>query len=170
MLNFKETPNGANATFKCSPSGPCVSCLYSEKNDDKYRCSETGYHIPLKCVAIKGGSKVVKDKKTKKGRLTMENMEEETRSVMQDGEEGEKKRLLDDSSKLKEKSKSDSQAYITYRSCIPPVFEEKLSVIGFEMIMLGLLCVSGPFVYFRRKRAIAMSGFAPVRGQTNSRF
>jgi hypothetical protein len=31
LLSFKETPRGSNATFECSPSGPCVPCLYSEK-------------------------------------------------------------------------------------------------------------------------------------------
>ncbi|KAF2325397.1 hypothetical protein GH714_027440 [Hevea brasiliensis] len=37
--------------------------------------------------------------------------------------------LLDDSSTLED----GSQAYITYRSCITPVNEEKLSVVGFEV-------------------------------------
>ncbi|KAI8527228.1 hypothetical protein RHMOL_Rhmol12G0059400 [Rhododendron molle] len=31
LMSFKETPSGGNATFDCSPSGPCVACLYSEK-------------------------------------------------------------------------------------------------------------------------------------------
>lgn len=31
MMSFKETPNGGNVTFDCSPSGPCVPCAYSEK-------------------------------------------------------------------------------------------------------------------------------------------
>lgn len=37
--------------------------------------------------------------------------------------------LLDDSSK----SKDRQGEYITFRSCIPPLNEEKLSVIGFEV-------------------------------------
>lgn len=39
--------------------------------------------------------------------------------------------LLDDSSS----SDNGLQAYITYRSCIPPVTEEKLSVMSFEVIL-----------------------------------
>lgn len=31
LLSFRETPHGGNATFDCSPSGPCVPCLYPEK-------------------------------------------------------------------------------------------------------------------------------------------
>lgn len=38
--------------------------------------------------------------------------------------------LLDDLSA----SDNKSQAYITYRSCIPPHTEEKLSVLSFEVI------------------------------------
>lgn len=47
--------------------------------------------------------------------------------------------LLEDSST----SRGGSQAYITYRSCIPAVNEEKLSVIGFEvrtLLELTLFC------------------------------
>ncbi|KAF5177989.1 Structural polyprotein [Thalictrum thalictroides] len=129
----KETPKGSNLTFKCSRSGPCVSCLYSEKNEDKYRCSETGYHIPLKCLEIQGGSKLRHDKKPQKERSTMETTHAETSAVLQDERElitavGHR-RLLDDSSA----SEGEKQAYITYRSCIPAVFEEKLSVLGFEL-------------------------------------
>ena len=32
------------------------------QNDEKYRCSETGYRIPLKCVEIKDGPKDSKAK------------------------------------------------------------------------------------------------------------
>ena len=31
LMGFKETPNGGNITYECSPSGPCVPCAYSEK-------------------------------------------------------------------------------------------------------------------------------------------
>ena len=31
LLSFIETPKGSNVSFECSPSGPCISCLYSEK-------------------------------------------------------------------------------------------------------------------------------------------
>ncbi|KAF9624697.1 hypothetical protein IFM89_012990, partial [Coptis chinensis] len=129
LLSFKETQKGSNVTFECTPSGPCISCHYSEKNDDKYRCSETGYRIPLKCVEVESGSKSKDNRKPQKTRSTMEI----THAVMQDRKElttsvGHR-RLLDDPT-----TKEDvKQAYITYRSCIPAVFEEKLSVFGFEV-------------------------------------
>lgn len=31
LKSFKETPEGLNVTYDCSPSGPCIPCLYSEK-------------------------------------------------------------------------------------------------------------------------------------------
>ncbi|KAI3817583.1 hypothetical protein L1987_11378 [Smallanthus sonchifolius] len=45
LKSFKEKATGTNVTYDCSPSGPCVPCLYSEKKDETYRCSETGYHL-----------------------------------------------------------------------------------------------------------------------------
>lgn len=30
-MGIKETPDGGNATFDCSPSGPCIPCSRSEK-------------------------------------------------------------------------------------------------------------------------------------------
>ncbi|KAJ7953711.1 Mediator of DNA damage checkpoint protein 1 [Quillaja saponaria] len=170
LLSFKETPAGSNVTFECSPSGPCVSCLYSEKSDEKYRCSETGYRIPLKCVEIKDNSKDTKGKTSKEARSTLEVSDGNAKvdDVFHNAEGFtsyvKHRSLLDDSST----SENGLQAYITYRSCIPPVNEEKVSVVGFEGIMLGLLFLSGPVVYFRRKRTISASGFARI--QTNSRF
>lgn len=75
--------------------------------------------------------------------------------------------LLDDSSA----SDNKSQAYVTYRSCIPADTEEKLSVLGFESVVIFLLLISGSFIYLRKKKAAAMSGYvAAGRGQTNSRY
>lgn len=31
LLSLKETPHGSNATYECSPAGPCVPCVYPEK-------------------------------------------------------------------------------------------------------------------------------------------
>ncbi|KAL2543095.1 hypothetical protein Adt_04073 [Abeliophyllum distichum] len=121
LMGFKETPNGGNLTFDCSPSGPCIPCSRSEKNDEKYRCSETGYRIRLKCQPIGSSSKKEKSQKLEKGRSALE-AEQITISTRQ-------RSLLDDSSK----SKGGSNFYITYRSCIPAVNEEKLSVLGFEV-------------------------------------
>ncbi|PON53738.1 structural polyprotein [Trema orientale] len=125
LLSFKETPHGSNATFECSPSGPCVPCLYSEKNDEKYRCSETGYRIPLKCVEIKHGSNDANGKVSRKSRSTLEIFPRNVKlhTVVHNLEEG---------------------------------------------IVFCLLLVSGSFIYFRKKRTAALSGFGRI--QTNSRF
>ncbi|XP_062111740.1 uncharacterized protein LOC133823152 [Humulus lupulus] len=170
LLSFKETHRGSNATFECSPSGPCVPCLYSEKNDEKYRCSETGYRIPLKCVETRDGTKVPNEKKSRKGRSTLEIFPQNVKlhTVLHNKEDLstnlKHRRLLADSSR----QENGNQAYITYRSCIPAVSEEKLSILGFEGIIFCLLLVSAPAVYFRKRRSAAVSGFA--RLQTNSRY
>ncbi|CAL5428951.1 unnamed protein product [Camellia sinensis] len=158
LMGFKETPSGGNVTFDCSPSGPCVACLYSEKmaaccilnasrahecqcgeNDEKYRCSETGYRIPLKCVKIEAGTNQVNSKKAQPNRSTLENnsAKEKLHVMLHNAEESytsiRQRSLLADSST----SVGGSQPYITYRSCIPPINEEKLSVIGFEWHYFG---------------------------------
>nr|GMD13412.1 Structural polyprotein [Ipomoea batatas] len=156
MMSFKETPNGGNVTFDCSPSGPCVPCAYSEKSDEKYRCSETGYRIPFKCEEIKDSSKEAESKKMQKTRSTLEAHSYPIRQ----------RSLLEDSST----SENGLRAYITYRSCITPVSEERLSVLGFEGIMMGLLMISGSAIYVKRKRANAVPGGAPVRVPNSSRF
>ncbi|KAM1170671.1 hypothetical protein ACFX13_021441 [Malus domestica] len=164
LLSLKETPHGSNATYECSPAGPCVPCLYPEKKDEKYRCSETGYRIPLKCVEMKHGSKEAKMKGAQKSRSALEishNIEESDKADNL-GTYVKHRSLLDDS------STQEPQAYITYRSCIPAVNEEKLSVLGFEVIVLFLLLISGSLVYFRRKQTTSTAGF--VRIQNNSRF
>ncbi|KAH6756386.1 hypothetical protein C2S53_002685 [Perilla frutescens var. hirtella] len=165
LMGIKETPNGGNVTFDCSPSGPCIPCLRAEKNDEKYRCGETGYRIRLKCVPIGSGSKDSKSTKEEKKRSTLEFTELGINE--HDGDliisSTRQRRLLGDS------SKGGPRAYITYRSCIPAVNEEKLSVLGFEALMLALLISSGSFIYFRRRRAAAPGG-VPVRLPTSSRF
>ncbi|TYH19552.1 hypothetical protein ES288_A05G360700v1 [Gossypium darwinii] len=150
LMSFKEISKEPNNTFDCSPSGPCVPCLYSEK---------TGYRIPFKCVETDDGSKAENKQKTEKGRSNLEI------SVINENLR-QRRSLLDDSST----SESGSRAYITYRSCIPAVNEEKLSVLGFEGIIFGLLLISGSVVFLRRKRAITMPGVSAGRIQPNSRF
>lgn len=172
LMGFKETPIGTNITYDCSPSGPCVPCSYSEKKDEKYRCSETGYRIPFKCVEIKASSEAVNKNKGKKNRSTLEDMHTLVRShVMKHNEQAltssvRQRTLLDESSS----SKSGLHTYITYRSCVLSINEEKLSVLGFEVIVLGLLIISGSTIYFRKRRAGAVPGAGPVRLPTNSRF
>ncbi|XP_047332875.1 uncharacterized protein LOC124936420 [Impatiens glandulifera] len=149
LMRFREIPSGSNVTFECSPSGPCIACQYSEKNDPKFRCSETGYRIPLKCVETRVNADNAKKKNSSKGRLTLQ-----TNDVS--------------------KSSGAAEVYITYRSCIPAVNEEKLSVFGFESIMLGLLLLSGSVIYFRQKRSNnnnnSQPGISMVRIPSNSRF
>ncbi|MCD9646050.1 hypothetical protein HAX54_035574 [Datura stramonium] len=172
LMSFKETPIGTNITYDCSPSGPCVPCSYSEKKDEKYRCSETGYRIPFKCVEIKASSKEVNSNKGKKNRSALEDTYASVRPhVMKHYGQAlassvRQRNLLDDSST----PKSGSRTYITYRSCVLSVNEEKLSVLGFEVIMLGLLIISGSTIYFRKRRAAAVPGGGPVRLPPNSRF
>lgn len=79
------------------------------QNDGKYRCSETGYRIPLRCEESKA---VSKEKVSNK----------ESGAVKQ-------RSLLDN----KSASKGGADSYITYRSCIPATNEEKISVLGFEV-------------------------------------
>ncbi|KAL3824199.1 hypothetical protein ACJIZ3_020228 [Penstemon smallii] len=166
LLSIKETPNGGNVTFDCSPSGPCIPCSRSEKGDKKYRCGETGYRIRLKCVP--SGSKDAKSLKEQKTRSALEIKDLRVNQHNADLiiSSTRQRRLMADSSK----PKGGSRPYITYRSCIPAVNEEKLSVLGFEALMAALLLSSGSFIYLRRKRASAAAGGAPVRLPTNSRF
>ncbi|XP_007044440.2 PREDICTED: uncharacterized protein LOC18609328 [Theobroma cacao] len=159
LMSFREIPKGSNRTFDCSPSGPCVPCLYSEKGDEKYRCSETGYRIPFKCVETGDGSKAENEQKSEKSRSDLEISVNNENS-------GKRRSLLGDSST----SGGSSNAYITYRSCMQTVNEEKLSVLGFEGIIFGLLLISGSVVFLRRKRSITMPGAAAGRIQPNSRF
>ncbi|KAL6844559.1 hypothetical protein ACP4OV_025218 [Aristida adscensionis] len=129
LLGFVEAQG--NASYNCAPSGPCVPCQYSEKNDEKYSCSETGYRLPLKCVQVQ--------------------------NVTKEGNKNKQRKVLDDAS-----TSGGTKHYITYRSCVPLEGEEKLSLLGFEVIMAGMLLVSGPFVYYRKRRANLMQGAARI--------
>ncbi|KAJ8634987.1 hypothetical protein MRB53_009254 [Persea americana] len=178
LLSFKETIG--NSSFQCSLSGPCLACQYSEKNDEKYRCSETGYRVTLKCIEIGDVSKEANSNKYQKRRSAMEDDTKfssyanpklstalvNARKLALSARNFRWRRLLDASFAVE----GGKKTYITYRSCIPPVNEEKLGVLGFEGIMVCLLLISGTFIYFRRKRTAAMPGSGAVRIQTNSRF
>ncbi|KAJ4867695.1 Uncharacterized protein Rs2_50759 [Raphanus sativus] len=166
LLGFKETPKGSNVTFECSPSGPCVSCNSSEKRKDKYRCSETGYRIPFKCREVRGGGGEEASSHKKDAEETTQQNDQEVvdASVKQ-------RNLRDDDSSSSPASKAKkSQSYKTYRSCVPSADEERVSVLGFEAVMLGLLLVSGSAVYYRKKQIIPMAGVSSGRSQSNSRF
>lgn len=114
-----------------------ASFFWGLQGDEKYRCSETGYRIPFKCLEIKDSTKDAKKTKSQKGRLSLEISDGIAESHKVSHVAGEinpsqsHRRLVDDSSS----SDNSSQAYITYRSCITPVNEEKLSVLNFEVIL-----------------------------------
>ncbi|KAK8941796.1 hypothetical protein KSP40_PGU021771 [Platanthera guangdongensis] len=135
LLGFRETLG--NASFQCSPSGPCIPCQYSEKNDEQYRCSETGYRLPFKCVETQDGSK--EESKSKTQRKLHFQASSMAGSVIQKQlifaiSNYKFRKLMDDSFA----SESEKQNYITNRSCVPGDGEEKLSVLGFEVRNLAL--------------------------------
>ncbi|PKU59692.1 hypothetical protein MA16_Dca015687 [Dendrobium catenatum] len=189
LLGFRETLG--NVSFQCSPSGPCIPCEYSEKNDEKFRCSETGYRLPLKCVETRDVS--TEESKSKNQRKLLFQSGNMAGSVMREQlvasvRNLKFRKLMNDSST----SESGKQSYITYRSCIPVDGEENLSVLGFEvsarssmsaarfgqvlvnhgeipiLIMVCLLLISGPVVYLRQKRPVLMPGAGATRIPTNS--
>lgn len=101
------------------------------QSDEKYRCGETGYRIRLKCVPSGSGSKDTKSLNAQKTRSTLEIMDfaVNQRDTDLTISSTRQRRLLGDSSK----SEGVSRGYVTYRSCIPAVNEEKMSVLGFEV-------------------------------------
>ncbi|KAK4763695.1 hypothetical protein SAY87_013133 [Trapa incisa] len=166
LLSFKETPRGINVTFDCSPSGACVPCLYPEKKLEKYRCSETGYRIPLRCVEVTDGAKA----KSVKGRSALDLLQDKAGPLLHTGEETisvDHRTLLEDSSSVED----GRQSYTTYRSCIPASNVEKISVVSFEGGIFFLLLASSAFIYYRKKRSfITMPGVGMTRIPANARF
>lgn len=65
------------------------------------------------------------------------------------------------------KQESSQQSYIAYKSCVPIKPEEKLSILGFELIMVSLLLICGPIAYFRQKRSVSAAGAGSVRLPNN---
>ncbi|CAL9075673.1 unnamed protein product [Musa textilis] len=164
LLSIQEAKG--NASFRCSPFGLCLPCQYSEKNDDKYPCSETGYRVPLKCVRIKDGTEEASRIRTQRSLLYLqeEHASGVQKRLLTTRSNYKWRKLLAESSKLE----NEEENYITYRSCVPVDSNEKLSVLGFEVIILGLLLISGSVVYLRQKRTAIMSGVAPMRVSTSS--
>ncbi|KAL9254973.1 hypothetical protein AKJ16_DCAP16428 [Drosera capensis] len=162
LLSFTEKRGGGNLTFECSPSGPCVPCQYSEKKDDNFRCSETGYRIPLKCMKVTEKTKTSdpKNRSILEGSSDQANMQDAETIVMV-----KKQRSL-----LENGSKDEADEYISYRSCIPAVDEERLSVLSFEVFILGLLLISGSIVFLRQKKTASPLPGDGVRLQSNSRY
>lgn len=90
----------------------------------------------MRCVKIGADSKETGNKNMQ-GRSTLDTTYENVKVnvKLHDAEEFSasitQRSLLDDSSM----SEGGSEAYITYRSCIPAVNEEKISVLGFEVCL-----------------------------------
>ncbi|KAJ3704895.1 hypothetical protein LUZ61_008600 [Rhynchospora tenuis] len=125
LLAFVEAQG--NTSFRCSPSGPCIPCQYSVKNDEKYWCIETGYHLPLKCVEVQDQ----KENNNNRRRLASQRKIEFLNSKLLGTISNYKwRKLLDESSS--QSSEAAVKQYITYRSCIPIDGDERVSVLGFE--------------------------------------
>ncbi|CAN8275741.1 unnamed protein product [Cochlearia groenlandica] len=174
LLSYKEKQRGSNVTFDCSPSGPCVSCSSSEKRKEKYRCSETGYRIPFKCkeVRVEASQKKMKDTKEEtqnnQSNANNDNDDEPEEEEVVVASDKPRNLLADDSTPSSKMKKS--QSYKTYRSCVPSADEEKLSVLGFEAIMLGMFLISVTAIYVKKKQTVPMLGVSNGRPQSNSRF
>lgn len=104
-------------------------CVFWQ-SDENYRCSETGYRIPFKCIEIKHDTKNENGKQhSQNGRSAVEISDNVNPHIsLQDAASNEGRILLDGSSSAKD----GVQTYITYRSCIS-ANAEKLSVLGFEV-------------------------------------
>jgi hypothetical protein len=81
----------------------------------------------------------------------------EVQNVTKEGNNTKQRKVLDDAS-----TSGGSKHYTTYRSCVPLEDEEKLSVLGFEVMMAGMLLISGPFVYYRKRRTAIMQGASRI--------
>ncbi|KAF9677911.1 hypothetical protein SADUNF_Sadunf08G0157100 [Salix dunnii] len=110
-----------------------ISTLLSSihaRSDENYRCSETGYRIPFKCIEIGHDTKNENGKQhSQNGRSAAEISDNLNPHIsLQDAASNEGRILLDGSSPAKD----GAQIYITYRSCIA-ANAEKLSVHDFEV-------------------------------------
>ncbi|KAL3693067.1 hypothetical protein R1sor_006718 [Riccia sorocarpa] len=152
---FSRPEKQGNTTWLCMPSGPCVSCTPSEKQDSNFKCKPTGYHLPQKCV---------EDNEDARSAEKLGDSSQQRKDITERGEEtyeeersGRRLRRMlnhDDSRRKALAEEEGVQVYVLYKSCLPPEVREKLSVLGFEGVVLGLLAISGPFVYFRKRKII----------------
>lgn len=108
------------------------------QNDEKFHCSETGYHVPLKCTEIKHSDKEQNKNKVNRRLSSLPKLPTIVQKHLFDAINNYKvRKLLDDSVKQEIRN----QSYITYRSCVPVIGEEKLSVFGFEVWNFTLLLI-----------------------------
>ncbi|KAH7439065.1 hypothetical protein KP509_04G043600 [Ceratopteris richardii] len=151
---YDRTEIRGNSTFGCHFSGLCTPCSYSEKNDEeRYHCSITGYRQSYRCTELGQADKSSKVD-TNRGLQDLKSWEGLVGRKVVEGEDAD----MNDEEKV----------IIVYSSCVPSSKEEKLSVLGFEGIVLGLLALSAPVVYHRKRRNLSTSGMS--RLPTSARF
>lgn len=85
-------------------------------------------------MKVESSSKKANGKKKQNDRSALESSEVEVKHAKEFNSSVTQRSLLDDSSS----SEGGNQVYITYRSCVPAVNEERLSVLGFEVSSLYL--------------------------------
>ncbi|KAJ7559358.1 hypothetical protein O6H91_04G081500 [Diphasiastrum complanatum] len=185
-----------NASFTCTVSGPCAPCSYSEKqNNDIYQCATTGYREPYKCVetllpdSVKASSLATKkddeqvSKQKADGTSDVKSSGQSLRHVRREGVEivasqhgsvtGRLNNLLGfvkgrNLFEAEIVTEDGRRIYHMHRSCLPSIDKDRLSVLGFEGIMLAFLAVCGPVLYYRKKRSFLVSGMA--RTPSTTRF
>ncbi|KAG6548780.1 hypothetical protein Mapa_009541 [Marchantia paleacea] len=145
---FTRPEKQGNVTWLCTPSGPCVGCSQSEKQDPNFKCKPTGYHVPQKCVEDMEEAKNAKKLAVGSQQRKEKDAAAAAKTDEDSYEDGGRRRAEG----LAEEGK---QIYVLYKSCLPTEVREKLSVLGFEGVVLGLLAISAPFVYFRKKKGAA---------------
>eukprot|EP00250_Pteridium_aquilinum_P014283 c21890_g1_i1 orf=494-1093(-) len=167
--NYDRTETRGNTTFGCSSSGPCTPCSYSEKSDDEtYHCSTTGYRQSYRCAELgSDGSNghSAGDKASSRG-LSSEEISKRGLHESKEALSGWVGRKAFES---EDTTMHDARQVLhIYSSCIPTNSDDKLSVLGFEGIVLGLLALSAPLIYHRKRRNFTMTGMS--RLPTSSRF
>jgi hypothetical protein len=169
-----DEAEGNSTVLWCSP-GPCLACSASEKADPKLKCSPTGYHKIEQCVKDENGvPDLIKNKDDGDGHLgasedpiegNNQNHLGETETAGSDSSDG-------DDTTIKERSlvgaDDVSQKILIYRTCLPQDVKEKLSVFGFEGVVLLCLLLSAPAVHYRKKRATNTQGMQRI--PSTSRF
>ncbi|CAM6084037.1 unnamed protein product [Calypogeia fissa] len=159
-LRLRSQETDGNMTLWCT-SGLCVACTSSEKAEAKFKCSPTGYHKAQQCAedrdAVDMSTTKPKDEKT-------------TTEVTKDPIQGKDQKPTDDNvdggaASLKGRGlvgDAVSQTTVIYKTCIPQEVKEKLSVFGFEGVVLVCLLLSAPAVHYRKKRGAAAQGLQRI--------
>lgn len=157
-LRLRSQETDGNTTLWCT-SGPCVACTRSEKADSKFKCSPTGYHKAQQCAedrdAVDMSKKPKDEENTGLGTDPIQAKDQEPANEAVDGR--------DDTLKGRGLvGETESQTTIVYKTCIPQEVKEKLSVFGFEGVVLVSLLLSAPAVHYRKKRGSVTQGLQRI--------